>query len=561
MRVKALPPIHPGNNPRDSLIMEDPPVDFNYEKDLAEGLLKLNIRDRMKIEEELHGVGSRQVEESPQFLRDRLAAFDRQLNARKEHQTDGNEVFVLRNVELTESHSSTTSTSTCYLNDPELRLRFLRCEFFDVPKAVDRMVAFLEFMRELFGDCIAHRPPQLSDFTREEELALMNSRNQYLPFRDRSGRRVLAAVGTMDHLLQLKLRYKVFMFLHWIASRDVETQQKGIVVLSVVFDEDQHTWNEIRKTMPKDLEGYADKWPKALPVRVSSLQHYYPDTPFFRLLATLYIFKTKESPFRSVYKVHFGELTEHRYKMMSYGIPIDLLPVTTSGVVKFDRQRAWVHVVRTIELDHTDHRHKEIVECPRSYDVVFRKGKSYTNNPGNAHYRELIAKHAHEHMQGDNPQKMEITKVILETIELRHGRFLEWENPTKTWVVLTDKALVRKKIAGALKQLHRKGLSKKKKKTQQHQNRQRHQEEQLANMIATAQGIAKPTKDDVPVTILDPYVDCSPLSKRQKTSNHLDLTECYNDTCFGKFFHPIAAEPGEGMLMDAGSGEFTAMVS
>ena len=55
---------------------------------------------------------------------------------------------------------------------------------------------FLKFTSELFGDFVAERPIQIFDFdTKKEQITLQNSRLQYLPFRDRSGRRVFVGVG------------------------------------------------------------------------------------------------------------------------------------------------------------------------------------------------------------------------------------------------------------------------------------------------------------------------------------------------------------------------------
>jgi hypothetical protein len=117
--------------------------------------------------------------------------------------------------------SNNNLTEDCYLNDPNIRLRFLRSEFFDSQKAVERFVLYLEFIQELFGNFVAERPISVNDFndtnttnnnsndnlkkstkikkeksqkrkdieqeSSTEMKALLNSRLQYLPFRDRSG--------------------------------------------------------------------------------------------------------------------------------------------------------------------------------------------------------------------------------------------------------------------------------------------------------------------------------------------------------------------------------------
>eukprot|EP00536_Pseudo-nitzschia_multiseries_P013344 jgi/Psemu1/309872/fgenesh1_kg.563_\ len=248
-------------------------------------------------------------------------------------------------------------------------------------------------MSEIFGSFIAERPVRLSDFkTHEEVTALRNSRSQYLPFRDRSGRRVLIGVGTVNFHLPETLLFKILMFLHWKASEDIETQRKGVVVVTFPFDEgNDFTWEGyIRPKMKSRLRAYHKRQNKSLPVRVASLQQYYRDTPFFRALQALYVFGL-DSHHKSIYKAHFGGETELRYKLASYGIPTDLLQLSSTGTVKYHNHLAYLNLLQT-KLDQQESRRpqmEEIVDCPRSYDVIFRKGPTFRNNPGNMYYREL----------------------------------------------------------------------------------------------------------------------------------------------------------------------------
>ena len=280
--------------------LPDPPPNFCVETELSNELLKLSFKTRLEIEYELHGVGCRAVNESPELVELVLTEFDCQVNDRKESDPS---IRVLRNV----VRISPVTRSNCYVNDPNIRLRFLRCEGFIVEKAVQRFIDFLEFMTELFGDFVAERPVRISDFNQKELEALMQSRNQCLPFRDRSGRRVLVGVGNCNFHMEPILRYKIFMYLHWAVSEDVETQIKGVVILCWAFDETNgSTWeNNIRPDMSADLRSYHKKQNNSIPVRVASWQHCFTDTPYFRFLARLYV-SDVDDRYRSVYKVHFG---------------------------------------------------------------------------------------------------------------------------------------------------------------------------------------------------------------------------------------------------------------
>jgi len=292
--------------------LSNTPLTFDVDKSLAAVLLDLNFNDRLAVQEEIHGVRCGAVEETPELIERSLTEFDERLNARKEQEPNN---MLFRNVTRVYSLGSSTETPkepNCYLNDPDVRLRFLRCECFAVEEAVQRMVSFLEFTADLFGDYVAERPIQLSDFnTREEELALQNSRNQYLPFRDRSGRRILVGVGNCNFHLDYRLRHKILMYLHWVASEDIETQRKGIVIVGWLFDEDggakESTWEGgIRPGFRKRLRAYHQKQNASLPVREACIHQCFKNTPFFYALSAMYVFGL-DSYHQSIYRRHVGE--------------------------------------------------------------------------------------------------------------------------------------------------------------------------------------------------------------------------------------------------------------
>jgi len=244
----------------------DPPSHFSLDDSLAKELLKLSFNEREAMQEEIHGVRCLSPEETPEMIERSLMEFDTILMEKKselqfqlqlqldtEENNDGStrSVNVLRNAKSLfrvsdfksaasqlPSEQRESSADDCYLNDPDVRLRFLRCDCFHPQKAVRRMVNFLELTGALFGEYVTERPIRITDFnTRKEEVALQNSRNQYLPFRDRSGRRVFVGVGSCGFNLDCRLRSKIMTFLHWMASEEVETQQKGVVIVAWPSDE------------------------------------------------------------------------------------------------------------------------------------------------------------------------------------------------------------------------------------------------------------------------------------------------------------------------------------
>jgi hypothetical protein len=371
------------DNDKDELAT--PPSHTTVEDALSTGLLQLSTTDRTDLEEEIHGVRCLGVtKETPDLLQRSLQEFNRELlsiknsasrratlqNARssysnrrrsfKSSNSQDNPIDVLKNVIDTTTTTTTTTGTTsarqqCYLNHPDVRLRFLRCESFNARAAAKRFVKFFDLAMEVFGDFVADRPIYLSDFfestaggrikrsQQHEKKALANSRIQYLSFRDRSGRRVKVGVGDCNADLDLFLRIKINLLLDWIASEDVETQQKGVVIVVWPSDppatntnapnsdnninninnnssgassngseaeaEDERQWEGLlRPRYSKNVVAYHKRYYDAQPIRVAAMHWCSQEKPIYRVLNALYYFSL-DSKSQSRYKVHFGTLT------------------------------------------------------------------------------------------------------------------------------------------------------------------------------------------------------------------------------------------------------------
>ena len=358
--------------------MATPPSHTTVEDSLSKGLLSLSITDRNAMEEEIHGVRCLGVtKETPALLQHSLSEFNKELmciknspnripratastkwsnRKRTSKHSQGIPVDVLRNVIDTTTFTETTHTTTqtqtnhgCYLNDPDVRLRFLRCENFDPKAAARRFLKFFELARDVFGDFVAERPPVLSDFMESTEQggrgrryqqhakkAFSNSRIQYLPFRDRSGRRVKVGVGECNSELDLILRIKINLLLDWIASEDVETQQKGVVIVVWPSDppnptsrnsnnnnsmanssasssgsesEGESNWEGfLRPKLSKNDLANHNRYYHAQPIRIAAIHWCSQDKPIYRVLNSLYYFSL-DSKSQSRYKVHYGKIS------------------------------------------------------------------------------------------------------------------------------------------------------------------------------------------------------------------------------------------------------------
>lgn len=140
--------------------------------------------------------------------------------------------------------------------------------------------------------------------------------------------------------------------------------------------------------------------------------------------------------------------------MSGYGIQPSMLPITSSGILKYNNHSQFLSVQRDREMDPVNFL-KCFASCPTSEDVVFRQGPAFKNNPGNIFFRELIHQFCEEHRNASRDEKHAITKLLMEEIQDRQGRFLMWNPKRKCWNVCEDSSVIRKKIASALKQYNR----------------------------------------------------------------------------------------------------------
>eukprot|EP00531_Pseudo-nitzschia_arenysensis_P020497 CAMPEP_0116138764 /NCGR_PEP_ID=MMETSP0329-20121206/12951_1 /TAXON_ID=697910 /ORGANISM="Pseudo-nitzschia arenysensis, Strain B593" /LENGTH=318 /DNA_ID=CAMNT_0003633759 /DNA_START=244 /DNA_END=1197 /DNA_ORIENTATION=- len=230
-------------------------------------------------------------------------------------------------------------------------------------------------------------------------------------------------------------------------------------------DSDSNIWEESLRHKMINLEGiYQIKALDGLPMRVASLHLCFEDKPIYRLLNSLFHF-TMNPYLKSRYKVHIGEPLEIRYELQGYGIPTDSLPLTHTMAIKRQSHTQWIALRKRIERNFSVDGKKtnskalpidpnDLVECPRSYDVIIGKAK-YKNNPGNVFYRSLIEATHDEHIASSKREKVELTWRIVRQMEERKGRFLEMNKSVKAFVDIKDRNVMRQKVAQSYKEYKR----------------------------------------------------------------------------------------------------------
>ena len=151
---------------------------------LSKELMELSFNDRNNINEEIHGVQclapSEDLEDGgdPLFVHNSLLKLQIELNTIPN--TSELKIGYQKSQELLLKNKTST---TSFVNTTEFRLKFLRCELYDVKKAAIRLCNYLNLVQEFFGDYALERSIKLSDFSKHEIQILRTGYYQLWPFR------------------------------------------------------------------------------------------------------------------------------------------------------------------------------------------------------------------------------------------------------------------------------------------------------------------------------------------------------------------------------------------
>lgn len=142
-----------------------------------------------------------------------------------------------------------------------------------------------------------------------------------------------------------------------------------------------------------------------------------------------------------------------KYKLMSYGIPVSLIPETENGIIKTKNHTQWLRIRRMIESDPVAR--ANLCECPCMNDVLFRRAGSCMAHPGNSAFKDFIESMKDEHEKGNQTEKRRITMSIVEIVERRKGRFFKWSTEQSCWLQLVDRSEIRQKVAMSIRDFNK----------------------------------------------------------------------------------------------------------
>ncbi|VEU33385.1 unnamed protein product [Pseudo-nitzschia multistriata] len=408
-----------------NIVNEEPDV---ADKMLSKELLRMSLKERNAIEEEVHGVGTTAIEETPDRVQESLRLLAFELDEK---------IPPHRKIAYTKSQTIPDT----YVNTKSFRLRFLRSTHFDSTRAAQKIAKFLDVATHLFGNDLLKRPVRITDFSCNDLRDLQKGRLQLLPFLDRSGRRIFVFFpDEVWEAFEAETKARISLYLSWTAGNDVEIQRQGLVFVVWIAEEFKITDGGSVLVRDKDYHT----------VRASALHICCPDTPFHRFR-------------RAVIAMRVGTSVELLYRLQSYGIQSEQIPITCTGVVKTSNNDKWVRVRRAIEASEYDQVKDSaigvIYEFPKFNDVVFRTGTSSRSHAANARFRTMVQSKLEENARGYKNdesvlKRKDIIKLIIDEIKAQGGRFLVW-NDIGGWNQLVDEKIIFAKITHLMKEIQR----------------------------------------------------------------------------------------------------------
>lgn len=141
---------------------------------IAEEMNALSLKEREDVYEQVHGVDP-PVDETKEFVSKCLMALDKEI----------------KEIPVKPAYDQAIGENREYVEDPKLRLAFLRAESYNAKRAAIRFVKFMDGKLEYFGpECLTRRI-HLSDLDEDAVAVIKSGCMQLLPDRDRAGRAVV----------------------------------------------------------------------------------------------------------------------------------------------------------------------------------------------------------------------------------------------------------------------------------------------------------------------------------------------------------------------------------
>eukprot|EP00980_Cylindrotheca_fusiformis_P028644 scaffold22625_cov174-Cylindrotheca_fusiformis.AAC.2 len=370
---------------------------------LAESMAALSFQERQLEQEELHGV-------RPQLSED-MEMIQRLANELDIH---------LNRLKAGTAYEAAESTDSAYAKGMDFRLLFLRCNRYDPQASAAHLIKFMDAKLKLFGKAKLVQDITLRDLGEDDREVVRNGHLQVLQGCDQSGRRIILEFPALRSFKTLMNELRARFYIYMDAAKSPDTQRKGVVMVTYGVG-----------TLRERLRGIGfveiSKVALSVPLHFAGIHLATDDLGHYVLLkGVLAIAPVK---LRTRFKLHHGSHMECQYRLTTYGIPRELLPLTEGDEAILEYHLSWYNS-RLLEegsvayVRGTESSNDQIDE-PRLLDVLF--GKRINRDGGNRTLRSHVQAHSMEYECANKTRKLELVEQVINDIQSSGGRFLVQE--------------------------------------------------------------------------------------------------------------------------------------
>lgn len=247
------------------------------------------------------------------------------------------------------------------------------------------------------------------------------------------------------------LQLRCLSFLASKAAEDEDTQKRGIVV--VYYGLAQKSYDGRNNRPVHWLRAFED-----VPARVVAT-HFCYDNAAMKPLLNL-VSDHMEPKMLCRFRSHCGQHGECQYSLMTFGIPMECLPVDVTGQVDLTNHTT---LLKTIELEeqHSTMQDQLMAQAattigmkfliPSQMDIILGRGQHAKNTPGHLRFTKFLENHQARYESAEKSQKTGIADLILKELKSHGCRFLK-PRAGGGWLQVTDDA-GREKINHAFRNL------------------------------------------------------------------------------------------------------------
>jgi hypothetical protein len=141
------------------------------------------------------------------------------------------------------------------------------------------------------------------------------------------------------------------------------------------------------------------------------------------------LFARQHRPLASTHNNLFFNLSgthmEVQYCLMTFGLPVGLIPMTSEGELKIANHLKWIKKRKVKETVDTSFGFFDKVDMPNRNDVLVGKGKPFQQLPGNVRLRHLVELRLADYTVARKSEKTNFTREMVQTIKDSSVRFLK----------------------------------------------------------------------------------------------------------------------------------------